>query len=186
MEGDVRRIDMAGTRSACWSLAAALLFLVPAPAAADVVAVSAAGFTSRTIITIPAAPEAAYATVVNVKEWWNKDHTYSGDSRNLSIAAAPGGCFCEALPGGGVQHGTVALAWPGRTLRVIGALGPLQEMGVSGAMTWQFEKAAQGTRITFTYVVGGNPTMPFEKLAPLVDGVMAAQMASLKAYADRK
>ncbi|RPI48273.1 MAG: hypothetical protein EHM55_25855 [Acidobacteria bacterium] len=92
----------------------------------------------------------------------------------------------ETLPGGGVQHGTVALAWPGRTLRIIGSLGPLQEMGVAGAMTWQFEKAAAGTTITFTYVVGGYPTMPFEKLAPLVDGVMAVQMKALKAYAERK
>ncbi len=163
-----------------------VLLMAPAAVAADVVNVSAAGFTSRFIVTVPGTPEAAYATVVNVKEWWDKDHTYSGDSRNLSIAAVPGGCFCEALPGGGVQHGTVGLAWPGRMLRIMGALGPLQEMGVAGAMTWQFEKAPDGTKITFTYVVGGYPTMPFDKLAPLVDGVLAGQMKAIEAYARRK
>ncbi len=163
-----------------------VLLMTPAAAAADVINASAAGFTLRTVITVPGTPDSAYAAVINVKEWWDKAHTYSGESNNLSLAAAPGGCFCEALPGGGVQHGTVAMAWPGRALRIIGALGPLQEMGVTGAMTWQFEKAAAGTTITLTYIVGGYPTLPFDKLAPLVDGVMAGQMKALKAYADRK
>lgn len=164
--------------------AAALLF--PVMTFADVVAVTPSGFTTRTIVTVPGTPEAAYATVVNVAAWWDKDHTYSGDSKNMSIAAMPGGCFCERLPGGGVQHGTVGLAWPGRTLRIISSLGPLQEMGVTGALTWQFEKAPEGTKVTLTYVVGGYPTLPFEQLAPLVDGVLAGQMKALKAYADRK
>jgi hypothetical protein len=59
-------------------------------------------------------------------------------------------------------------------------------MGVAGALTYQFEKAAAGTTITLTYIVGGYPTLPFEKLAPLVDGVMAGQMKALQAYADRQ
>jgi hypothetical protein len=168
------------------SLVVVLALLAPAAAAADVVNTSPTGFTIRTVITIPGTPAAAYASVVDVKQWWEKSHTYSGDSKNLSIAAMPGGCFCEALPGGGVQHGTVALAWPGQTLRIIGSLGPLQEMGVTGAMTWQFEKAAEGTTVTFTYAVGGSAPVGFEKLAPLVDGVMAAQMKALKAYADKR
>jgi hypothetical protein len=167
-------------------LVLALFVALPAVASADVVSSSASGFVLRTVISVPGTPEAAYATVVNVQEWWDKDHTYSGDSKNMSLAAPPGGCFCEKLPGGGVQHGTVALAWPGRTLRVIGSLGPLQGMGVTGSLTWEFEKAPEGTKITQTYVVGGFPTMPFEKLAPLVDGVMAGQMKALKAYVDRK
>jgi hypothetical protein len=78
------------------------------------------------------------------------------------------------------------MAWPGQTLRIVGALGPLQEMGVSGAMTWQLEKAAEGTKVTFTYAVGGYSTAGLEKLAPLVDGVMAGQLKAFKAYADRK
>jgi hypothetical protein len=163
-----------------------MALLVPAAAAADVVSATPAGFTIRTVITVPGTPAAAFDTLVNVQRWWDQAHTYSGESKNLSIVAKPGGCFCESLPGGGVQHGTVVLAWPGQTLRIIGSLGPLQEMGVTGAMTWQFEKAPDGTTITFTYVVGGFPTMPFEKIAPLVDGVMAGQMKALKAYADRK
>jgi hypothetical protein len=168
------------------TLLCALVLLAPAAAHAEIVNSSPAGFTTSTAITVAAAPDAAYATVVNVKQWWDKAHTYSGDSKNLSLVAQPGGCFCEALPGGGVQHGTVVMAWPGQTLRVSGAFGPLQQMGVTGALTWQFEKVPEGTKITLTYAVGGYPTMPFEKLAPLVDAVMAGQMKALKAYADAR
>ena len=78
------------------------------------------------------------------------------------------------------------MAMPAQALRVIGSLGPLQGMGVTGSLTWEFEQVPEGTKITQTYVVGGFPTMPFEKLAPLVDGVMSGQMKALKAYADSK
>jgi hypothetical protein len=168
------------------ALLVALLVTFPGVTSADVVSTSASGFVLRSVVTVPGTPAAAYAAFVDVKQWWDKAHTYSGDSKNLTITATPGGCFCETLPGGGVQHGTVALAWPGQTLRIIGALGPLQQMGVSGAMTWQFEKAAEGTKVTFTYAVGGYSESGFEKLAPLVDGVMATQLKAFKAHADRK
>lgn len=160
--------------------------LASVPALAEVVEKSPGGFSVRTSFVVPGTPEAAYQAVVRLPEWWEKDHTYSGDSKNLSLAPVPGGCWCEALPGGGVQHGTVALAWPGRTLRVIGGLGPLQALGVSGAMTWQFEKAAEGTTVTFTYVVGGHAAGGLEALAPLVDGVLMAQMKAFQAYAAKR
>jgi uncharacterized protein YndB with AHSA1/START domain len=168
------------------TLLVALVLLLPRVAVADVVSTSTNGFVIRSVVTVPGTPAAVYAALVDVRQWWDKAHTYSGDSKNLTISATPGGCFCEALPGGGVQHGTVALAWPGQTLRIVGALGPLQEMGVSGAMTWQLEKAAEGTTVTFTYAVGGFAPAGFAKLAPLVDGVMAVQLKAFKAYADRK
>ena len=168
------------------TLIVALFLVAPSVASAEVTNVSPAGFTVKTSIVVPGTPEAAYAAVVSVKEWWEKSHTYSGDSKNMSIAAVPGGCFCEALPGGGVQHGTVVMAMPGNTLRIIGSLGPLQQMAVTGSMTWAFAKAPEGTRIDFTYVVGGNPTLPFDKLAPLVDQGMMAQVMGLKAYAEKR
>ncbi len=163
-----------------------LLLLAPVAASAEVVEKGAGGFTIQTTFSVPGTPEAAYATVVNVKEWWDKSHTYSGDARNLTLTAAAGGCFCEALPGGGVQHGTVALAWPGQMLRIITALGPLQGLGVTGAMTWQFEPTPEGTRIIFAYVVGGHSATGLDTLAGPVDGVLMQQMRLLKAYAERK
>jgi hypothetical protein len=168
------------------TLVACVALLTPVLASADVVEKSAGGFTIRTTFTVPRAPEAVYAAVVNVQEWWDKAHTYSGDSGNMAIAAVPGGCFCETLPGGGVQHGVVALAWPGRMLRIIGALGPLQNLGVTGAMTWQFEKAPEGTTVTFTYAVGGYSPTGLDKLAEPVDSVLMQQMRLLKAHAEKR
>ena len=34
----------------------------------------------------------------------------------MTLTLKPGGCFCEALPGGGVQHGVVIMAWPAQGL----------------------------------------------------------------------
>ena len=45
---------------------------------------------------------------------------------NLSLDAAPGGCFCERLPnGGGVEHMRVTYVEPGKRIVLTGSLGPL-------------------------------------------------------------
>ena len=49
---------------------------------------------------------------------------------------------------------------PAKTLRINGALGPLQEFGVNGVMTWQIESAAGGSRITVSYPTN---TMTYEQ-----------------------
>jgi hypothetical protein len=87
-----------------------------------------------------------------VGRWWDREHTYSGDAKNLSIDPRPGGCFCEALPphGGGVQHAMVVLAIPGKTLRMVGGLGPLQESGLAGALTFEFADRGAGTYVTMS------------------------------------
>jgi hypothetical protein len=73
---------------------------------------------------------------------------------------------------------------PGSLLRLSAALGPLQELGVAGSLTWQIAKSGNGATITMTYTVGGYPPT-LEKLAPLVDQVMSRQVALLKAYLDK-
>jgi hypothetical protein len=40
--------------------------------------------------------EAWIAAVENIDQWWNADHTISGNASLLSIDARPLGCFCEA------------------------------------------------------------------------------------------
>ncbi len=50
----------------------------------------------------------------------------------------------------------VVYAAPGKTLRLSGGLGPLQGMGVTGAMTFTLEPAADGrTLLRYQYVVLG-------------------------------
>lgn len=157
--------------------------LVPAGARAEVIDRGPQGFTLRTVVEIAAPPERVYRTLVDVGSWWDKEHTYSGEAKNLSIDARPGGCFCERLTnGGGVEHGRVVNVMPGTLLRMSAALGPLQELGAAGSLSFQFAASARGTTLTMTYSVGGYVPGGFEKLAPLVDAVMSGQVERLKQH----
>ena len=159
--------------------------LMPLGLAADVVNQTAGGFTVKTTVPVAAPPERVFRALVDVGSWWSKDHTYSGDARNLSIAAQPGGCFCEKLPsGGGVEHGRIVNLVPASLLRIDTALGPLQELGVSGSMTWQIAATGQGSTLTMTYVVGGYAAGGLDKLASPVDQVLSQQVQLLKAYVE--
>ena len=165
-----------------------LLVLIPLTAAAEVTDRSAAGFTSRTVVSVSGSPERAFRAVVDdVGSWWDSAHTWSGDAGNLWLTANPGGCFCETLAnGGGAAHAVVNHVVTGEMLRMTGALGPLQEHAVAGTLTWQFAKAPQGATITLTYSVGGYFPGGLEKIAGPVDQVISGQLARLKAYLERK
>jgi hypothetical protein len=62
-------------------------------------------------------------------------------------------------------------------LRLQGALGPLQAEAVAGTFSWSLKAVPGGTEITQTYAVAGSIRGGAEKLAPLVDQVLAAQLA---------
>ena len=153
---------------------------------ADVIDSTPNGFTTRAATEISAVPRAVYlALTTQVGGWWDPEHTWSGDPANMSIEARAGGCFCEKLSNGGsVQHMTVILAEPGKTLRMRGALGPLQEQAVVGTITWALTEAGGRTRVEMTYVVGGYMRGGFEPVAKLVDGVLATQVQRLKRYVE--
>ena len=158
----------------------------PGRAAADVIDQSSGGFTLKTTVQVAAPADRVFRALVDVGSWWSKDHTYSGDARNLSIAAQPGGCFCEKLPaGGGVEHGRVVQVRSGSLLRLQTALGPLQELGVSGSMTWQIAASAAGSTLTMTYVVGGYAPGGLDKLAAPVDQVLSQQVGLLKTHVEK-
>ena len=94
------------------------------------------------------------ASLLDVGSWWSDKRTYSGESRNLSIDARAGGCFCEKLPNGAVEHMRVVFLRPNEVLRMGGALGPLQA------------PTANGTKVDLTYSVGGFMAGGFEAIAP--------------------
>jgi uncharacterized protein YndB with AHSA1/START domain len=160
-------------------------FLALTTAHADVVDSSSNGFTSKTTVVVAKPPAAAWKSLVAFGRWWDPAHSYSGTSANLSLVAKPGGCLCEKLPGGGVEHARVTYADPGKLLRLRGALGPLGAMGVSAVMTFELvegKDADKGkTTITLTYAVGGYAPTGLDKLAKPVDGVLAHQLARLAA-----
>ena len=136
---------------------------------------------NRAVATTATADQ-AWTALGQIGHWWASEHTYSGSNGNLTIEMKPGGCWCEALPGGGVEHGRVVLVWPEqRMLRIDGALGPLQDEGVSAALTWQIKEVTGGVEIVQTYHVGGvRPEMM--KNASLIDQVLAQQVEYLRAY----
>ena len=143
------------------------------------------GFTVRTQVSIRKSPAQVYDALVQVGQWWNSAHTYSGDAKNLSLDARPGGCFCERLPmGGGVEHMRVIYAAPGELLRLSGGLGPLQGLGVAGSMSMKLTPAGGGTTLELTYSVGGFSEGGFNQLAPAVSGVVTEQMNRLKSFVE--
>jgi hypothetical protein len=175
---------MGRTKSSTWlALGALTLFCAP-HALAEVLESGAGGFVVKGVLTVAASSVKAYDALLQVGRWWDPEHTYSGDSANLSIDPRPGGCFCEKLPQGGVQHMTVAILAPGRMLRLSGGLGPLQEAGVAGSLTFALAEREGATDVTMTYVVGGYRQGGFQALAPLVDAVLASQLARFKSFAD--
>jgi len=153
-------------------------------ARAEVRETGANGFVVESVVTADAPPASVYRDLIRVSLWWDPAHTWSGSARNLKLDPKAGGCFCEKLPdGGSVQHGRVIFAQPGKQLRIDGALGPLQEMAVSGVLTFSLAPEGHGTRITMTYRVAGALTMESAKLAPLVDQVMGVQLGRLRSLA---
>ena len=107
----------------------------------------------------------------------------SGNAALLSIDARPLGCFCEAT-GGGVVHLQVTTVSAGVNLRMTGGLGPLGLMGVTGNMTWEFFDTGEGTKIRFSYMVGGYSPDGLDALAEPVDEVIGEALMRLQAYID--
>ncbi len=79
---------------------------------------------------------------------------------------------------------TVMYADLGKLLRLTGGLGPLQELAVSGTMTWASMQTGNKTTITLTYAVGGYAPGGLQALAPAVDAVLGAQVTRLKRLMD--
>ena len=116
--------------------AATALTLAAGPAAAELTQSDATAFVSTHKLVIAAPPEKVWDTIARPSLWWSKDHTYSGDSANISWDTRPGGCWCEKLDGGAVEHGRTLYAVRGKTLRLSGAFGPLQSGAVTATKTF--------------------------------------------------
>lgn len=157
---------------------------LPLAASAAVETAREGHFSIKTVVLLEASPAAAWKALSKPAKWWDPEHTWSGSAANLQLEPRAGGCFCEKLKdGGSVQHARVVYSQPGQTLRLDGALGPLQEMPVTGVLTFALAPDAGGTRITMTYQVSGTLSMDATRLAPLVDQVMTAQLERLRSYA---
>ena len=166
----------------------AILALLPCArwAKAEVADSSANGFTVKITLAIHAAPDEVYRKLIhNVGDWWNPDHTFSRDSHNLTIEEKPMGCFCEKLPnGGGVRHMQVVFLAPGKTLGMIGALGPLQSLAATGSMRSQLSAAEGGKKLEVVYAVTGYLPAGMITWAAPVNSVITEQFTRLKNYVE--
>jgi hypothetical protein len=170
-----------GSACAC----ALVIALAIAPASrAEIVSAAPTGFSVRQVVEAPGVPPpTVWAALSDIARWWDPEHTYSGDARNLSLDPTAHGCFCEKLGlYAGIEHAHVVYAQPAKTLRLHGALGPLQEAAVTGSMTWQIDPAGGGSRITLTYNVGGYADRPLADWAPIVDEMLGAQAKRLARF----
>jgi uncharacterized protein YndB with AHSA1/START domain len=160
------------------------LLLVSAGANAEVVSASANSFEVRETVTLVVPPDRAFDGFRHIGSWWDPQHTYSGDSANLSLSLAAGGCFCERIPktGGSVEHLRVAYLDPGKRLVLTGALGPLLYEAVTGVMDIEVKRIAGGSQLTLDYKAAGFASGGAEKFAGAVDGVLADQVKRYRSF----
>ena len=171
-------------RARVW-LTILLNVLAGAALRAEVVDSSPAGFTVKAVVEIGAPAATVYASLLKVGAWWDPEHTYSGDAKNMTIDARPGGCFCEAWSkGSSIQHLEVIYVDPGRALRLTGGLGPLQELAAVGTLTWTLSESEGKTRLEQTYAVSGYRPGGLQDLAPIVDSVLRTQLERLKQFVE--
>jgi uncharacterized protein YndB with AHSA1/START domain len=171
-----------GAVALCW-----VLFLTPPSVGeAEVTDARPEGFAIQVEVTVQAPPRQVYQHLIqDIGKWWESGHTYSGDATNLYLEAEAKGWFGERLPGGGsVRHMEVIAVFPEKLVRLSGALGPLQEYAITGAMTWKFAPADEGTQLTVTYVVGGYRPGGLADFARPVDQVLRTQVHRLQKFVE--
>lgn len=150
---------------------------------AEVKHISDYGFIIENRVQVPSSQKMTWKALVNdVGKWWPADHSWFGEAGNFSIEAKAGGCFCEIYADNQVQHMQIEVVQPPSLLRMTGGLGPLQSMGLYGALDWKLNQTDSGTEIVLTYKVHGLNPDGFKKLAPIVDHVQGLQLGGLGDY----
>lgn len=141
------------------------------------------GFVLVHAAEVTATPEAVYTALTrHVGKWWDPQHSYSGEAQRLSIRARVGGCFCEKLDGGGaIEHMRVIYVQPREALRLSGALGPLQESGVVGVLSFSMraQESASRTRVEMRYSVAGFAQGGLQRWTAPVERVLGTQFQRL-------
>ena len=134
--------------------------------------------------SVAAPPATVYAAIGQIDRWWDGSHTYSGSAANLSLAMQPGGCWCERWAAGATEHARVVMLMRDQAVRFEGSLGPLQNLGVKGTLTFLMEPQTAGTTLIVGYRVNGSSQSGLDKLATPVDGVIGAAVQRLKRFAE--
>ena len=167
-----------------WMMAALAAAALAGAARAEVTEQAPHGFQVRHVVEVSAPPARVWDALIQPGRWWDPEHTWSGAARNLRIEPRPGGCFCEDMPDGGIEHMRVVYVKRDAQLDLWGALGPLHFEGADGGMSIKLTAAGQGTRVEMTYTVGGFVTGGMQKWSPIVDTVIGTQFQRLGRYVE--
>jgi len=161
------------------------IFLLGSGVNAKIVTEDLNNFDLRYEVKVNASLEKVTRTFENVGSWWHPDHTFSGDSKNLSFDKKIH-CFCESLADGGfVRHLDWVFYQPGQKARFVGGLGPLQTLPVDGVLTFYFKSESKGeTRITVTYRVSSSGDR-LKGWPKAVHQVLGEQVGRLKSQAEK-
>ncbi len=160
--------------------------LAPFYSHAEVISANANGFELKIVRNVNADAVTAYDHFIQIGKWWNEDHTWFGAGKNLHLDTKAGGCFCEIKGDQSVLHMTVSTVMPNKQFTMLGGLGPLQAMGLSGALTFTFTSDTKNkTIIVQKYSVHGHSATGFEGLAKIVDTVQAQQMEGLVKFIEK-
>lgn len=169
------------------TLGATSLALFATSAQAEVKTMTEQGFSTLHAADVLAKPEDVWKRLLAPKDWWNPAHSWSGSTEGFYIDPQAGGCFCELFQEkdkdgkvatkGSVEHMRVIFSQPGKVLRMRGSLGPLQAEAATGTLTIAMEplKSGSGTRVSFSYVVGGYMRFKTADIGPAVDAVLREQ-----------
>lgn len=133
--------------------------------------------------------------VSDIDAWWPKDHSWWGRNGKFSLNPEAGGCFCEHDKSNSAEHMRVSFVEPEKRMVMTGGLGPLQGLGMYGALTWEFADMGNDltgvtltgvtlTGVTLTYRVHGIYEDDLAKLADLVATVQGIQLKGLIDYSD--
>jgi len=151
------------------------------PAFAELSGVSAAHFESTHRAEVAATPAQVYEVLVRLPAWWNPGHSFSGDTRNMSLEPSAGGCWCERWgDGASARHALVLQVIPGRLIVMEATLGPLLALPARGVLTLVTSRSDGKTAVRLSYRVSGAAELALDKLAPAVDDVLAQQFTRLK------
>ena len=158
--------------------------MMAAPASASVVSAGEHGFEVQSSVNLVVPTQDAYSAFGQIGQWWNNEHTYSGDAKRMSLQVRPGGCLCESLDeGGGIEHMRVTFVQPGERVVLTGSLGPLLYEATTGVMDVKVERIAGGSRVTMNYRAAGFAKGGAAAMAPLVDQVLADQLKRYRVFA---
>lgn len=148
-------------------------------AQAEVVRASPDHFTLKLEAQSDLEPSEVWDRLIDPSQWWLSDHTYSGDSNNLTLDPVAGGLWAETWEEGSVWHGTVIQAHPDKSLVLSAPFGPLQGLGVTSVWTISLAAEDDGTLITFDHVTNGTNASGLDQMAPAVDFVKSEALKSL-------